>query len=183
MKEPFLKKIARETQNAKKGKPARIIAKMNALDEKDITLALYEASKAGVKVDLIVRGYCCLRPGVKDLSENIRVISVIGRFLEHSRVFYFQNGEDDPLKGELFIGSADWMYRNLQTRVEAVVPIDEPSHKEKIYDILNIMLEDHRQGWILNSDGTYERKKVKQPKKELGTHALLMQKARNRGSN
>lgn len=178
MKEPFLKKIARETANAKKGLPARIIAKVNSLDEKDIAQALYEASQAGVRVDLIVRGFCTLRPGVKGLSENIRVVSVIGRFLEHSRVFYFQNGESDPLKGEVYIGSADWMYRNLSARVEAVTPIEETSHREKILEILNIMLDDPRQGWEMNSDGSYVKQKVKHPKKELGTHAILMQKAR-----
>jgi polyphosphate kinase len=181
MKEPFLKKIAREMNNAKKGLPARIIAKVNSLDEKDITQALYEASQAGVKIDLIVRGYCCLRPGVKGLSENIRVVSVIGRFLEHSRVFYFQNGEKDGTKGEFYIGSADWMYRNLQARVEAITPVEESSHKEKIFEILNLMLDDHRQGWEMKSDGSYQKKKVKNPKKEIGTHSLLMQKARNRG--
>jgi len=180
MKEPFLKKIAREINHAKKGQPARIIAKINSLDEKDITQALYEASQAGVKIDLIVRGLCCLRPQVKGVSENIRVVSIIGRFLEHSRVFYFQNGEKDPVKGEFYIGSADWMHRNLQARVEAVVPIEAASHKERIFEILNLMLNDHRQGWEMNANGVYHQKKVKNPKKEIGTHAALMQKARNR---
>jgi polyphosphate kinase len=180
MKEQFLRKIAREIQNAKKGLPARIIAKVNSLDERDITQALYEASSAGVKIDLVVRGFCCLRPGVKELSENIRVVSIIGRFLEHSRIFYFQNGEVDPLKGEFFIGSADWMHRNLSGRVEAVVPIEDAPHRERIFDFLTLLLEDHRQGWQMNSDGTYTKLKVKNPKKDIGTHALLMQKARPR---
>jgi polyphosphate kinase len=190
MKESFLKKIAREIHHAKKGQPARIIAKMNSLDERDITHALYEASQAGVKIDLIVRGFCCLRPGIKGLSENIRVVSVLGRFLEHSRVFYFQNGATDPLQGEFFIGSADWMHRNLSSRVEAVVPIEEIPHREKIFDILNYMLNDPRQGWEMAGDGSYhrtelkhlesKRAKTKVAKKELGTHAYLMLKARQR---
>lgn len=180
MKDAFLKKISREIHHAKKGAPARIIAKMNSLDERDISQALYEASQAGVKIDLIVRGFCCLRPGVKDLSENIRVISILGRFLEHSRIFYFQNGEMDPLKGEFFIGSADWMHRNLNSRVEAVAPIEDFQHREKIFDILNYMLQDQRQGWEMSGDGTYTRSKVKNAKKEIGTHAYLMQKSRSR---
>ena len=178
MKEQFLRKISREIQNAKQGIPSRIVAKVNSLDERDITQALYEASSAGVKVDLIVRGFCCLRPGVKGMSENIKVVSIIGRFLEHSRVFYFQNGETDPLKGEFFIGSADWMHRNLSGRVEAVVPIEESAHRERIFDFLTLLLEDHRQGWVMNPDGSYSKLKVKNAKKEIGTHMTLMQKAR-----
>lgn len=178
MKEQFLRKIAREINNAKVGLPARIIAKINSLDERDITQALYDASNAGVKVELIVRGYCCLRPGVKGMSENIRVVSIIGRFLEHSRVFYFQNGETDPLRGEILIGSADWMHRNLSGRVEAVAPIEEQTHKERIFDFLMILLDDHRQGWQMNSDGSYTKLKVNNAKKEIGTHAMLMSKAR-----
>jgi polyphosphate kinase len=178
MKEQFLKKIEREKNHAKKGHPARIIAKMNSLDERDIAEALYDASQTGVKIDLIIRGFCCLRPKTEGLSENIRVYSVIGRFLEHSRVFYFQNGEKDPIDGEFYIGSADWMYRNLNTRVEAVVPILETAHKQKIHEFLEILISDHRQGWKMNSDGTYEKRKVKNPKKEIGTHQTLMNKAR-----
>ena len=180
MKDAFLKKILKETQNAKKGIAARIIAKMNSLDEKEISHALYEASQAGVKVDLIVRGFCCLRPGVKNLSENIRVVSVIGRFLEHSRVFYFQNGAKNEAEGDVFIGSADWMHRNLSARVEAVAPVEEALQKERIFEILNLMLNDHRQGWEMKSDGTYVKRKSTAPKKDLGIHALLMQKARSR---
>ncbi len=181
MKDIFLKKIHRETAHAKKGQPARIIAKVNSLDDREISLALYEASKAGVKVDLIIRGFCCLRPGLPGLSENIKVISIIGRFLEHSRIFYFQNGETDPVRGEFFIGSADWMHRNLHARVEACVPIEEPLHRERIFEILNLMIEDHRQGWEMNEHGAYLRRKVKNLKKEIGIHQTLMQKARARG--
>ena len=180
MKEQFLKKIHREIVHAKKDQPARIIAKMNSLDDREMIQALYEASEAGVKIDLIVRGFCCLRPGVKGHSENIRVFSVIGRFLEHSRVFYFQNGEKDPLNGEFLIGSADWMHRNLATRVEAVAPVEEHSQKDRIFDFLQTLIEDHRQGWEMRSDGTYHHHKVKHPKRELGTHMSLMLKARSR---
>jgi polyphosphate kinase len=180
MKEAFLKKINRETQNAKKGLPARIIAKINSMDERDVSHALYEASRAGVQIDLIVRGFCCLRPKVKNMSENIRVVSIIGRFLEHSRVFYFQNGAKNEAEGELYIGSADWMNRNLSGRVEAIVPVEETLQKDRIFEILNMMLNDHRQGWEMKSDGTYSKRKVTNPKKELGTHTLLMQKARLR---
>lgn len=178
MKEQFLKKILREKTNAEKGLPARIIAKINSFDERDIGQALYDASNAGVKIDLIVRGFCCLRPGVKNLSQNIRIYSIIGRFLEHSRVFYFQNAETDPVKGEFYIGSADWMHRNLSARVEAVAPIEDPAHKERIFDFLSLMLEDHRQGWEMDEKGNYSKRKVKNPKKELGTHAILMKRAR-----
>jgi polyphosphate kinase len=180
MKEQFLRLIQRETSNAKKGLPARIIAKINSLDERDISHALYEASEAGVQVDLIVRGLCCLRPGVKGMSSRIRVFSVIGRFLEHSRVFYFRNAEKDPVQGELYIGSADWMHRNLQSRVEAVVPIEDRQHRERIYEFLELLVEDHRQGWEMRSDGTYKKRKVKHPKQELGTHQVLMNKARGK---
>jgi polyphosphate kinase len=193
LKDAFLKRIANEIQNAKNNKPARIIAKMNSLDERDVTHALYEASQAGVKIDLIVRGFCCLRPGVPGLSDNIRVVSILGRFLEHSRIFYFQNGAKNPVDGEFLIGSADWMHRNLSSRVEAVVPIQDFSHREKIFDILIYMLQDQRQGWEMKGDGSYSRPRMKSntgsttgksssksTKKEIGTHAYLMQKTRNR---
>ena len=181
MKEQFLKKIHREAHHAKKGHPSRIIAKMNSIDDRDLIQALYDASHAGVRIDLIVRGSSSLRPGVKDLSENIRVISILGRFLEHSRIFYFQNGNKNPVEGEFYIGSADWMHRNLQSRVEAVTPVEEPSHRERIFEFLELLLEDHRQGWEMKADGTYHKRKVKNPKKEIGTHATLMAKARFRG--
>jgi polyphosphate kinase len=179
MKSGFLQRIEREMAHAKKGNPARIIAKINALEDRDITQALYAASKVGVKIDVIVRGFCCLRPKVKGLSENIRVVSVIGRFLEHSRVFFFQNGEKNHLKGDFLIGSADWMHRNLDARVEAVVPIEDRNNREKIWDLLTVLLSDDRQGWELQSNGDYVREKTKSVK-HIGTHAYLMAKARNR---
>lgn len=176
MKSSFLAKIQQEIRNKKAGKPARIIAKMNAMEDEVMTEALYEASKAGVLVSLIVRGFCSLKPGVKGLSENIEVISIIGRFLEHSRVFYFANGSEKPLYGEFYIGSADWMHRNLHNRVELVTPILDMKHREKLWDFLEILLHDNRQAWVLKSDGTYLQRKPKDGEEERGTHAILMKK-------
>ena len=123
MRPRLLDLIHRETQNRRAGGPARIIAKMNQLEDPDIIEALCEASQAGVPIDLIIRGFCCLRPGVPGRTENIRIRSIIGRFLEHSRIFYFANGRQDPAEGEYFIGSADWMFRNLSKRIEVVTPV------------------------------------------------------------
>ena len=109
---------------------------MNQVDDLEIISALSAASQAGVQIDLIVRGFCCLRPGVPGWTENIRVRSIIGRFLEHSRIFLFRNGEEDPLAGEFYIGSADWMYRNLSQRVEAATPIDDRPLRERLWEIL-----------------------------------------------
>ena len=152
----LLEYIKTETKNAKDGKQARIIAKMNALVEPEIIRTLYEASQAGVKVDLIVRGVCCLRPGIKGVSENIHVRSVIGRFLEHTRVFYFYHGGEELL----FCSSADWMPRNLFNRVEICFPIDEKRPRDQImnFGLLNY-LSDNTQAWILQSDGSYKRAK------------------------
>lgn len=176
MKSRFMAKIQQEIKNKKAGKPARIIAKMNSMEDEVITEALYEASRAGIQITLIVRGFCSLKPGVKGLSENIQVISVIGRFLEHSRVFYFANGSDNPLEGDFFIGSADWMHRNLHNRVELITPIFEPKLKERLWEFLDIILNDNRQAWILNEDGTYTQRVPLEGEEERGTHALLMQK-------
>ncbi len=172
MRDQLLELILRETENAKAGKPAHIIAKCNSLDESAICRAFYDASRVGVKIDLIIRGFCCLRPGVAGMSENIRVISVVGRFLEHSRIFYFANGESDPLNGTYFIGSADLMYRNLLARIETLVPI-EPKHlRARLAEILHVMLTDHRSKWTLHSDGSYTQ--AKSQKEEVGTHVQLM---------
>src|SRR5262249_2950974 len=119
----FKAMIEREAENARAGKPAAIYAKMNNMEENDMGLALYRACEAGVTVDLTVRGFCSLRVGHSQCQKRLRVSSVIGRFLEHSRIFYFRNGANDPVDGDFFIGSADWMYRNLHGRVECVVPI------------------------------------------------------------
>lgn len=146
-------KIEREAENARKGKPASIIAKMNGLVEPEIIQALYRASQAGVQIDLIVRGMCALRPGVKGLSENIRVRSIVGRFLEHQRVLYFQNG-DEP---EVFLSSADWMERNLFRRVEVAFPVLDKKLRERIIEQLQAYLADTAQSWFLRADGVYRR--------------------------
>ena len=177
MQNRFMEMIDREIAHQKAGRPARIVAKMNSLEERKVCRALYRASQAGVPIDLIVRGFCTLRPGVPGLSENIRVTSIIGRFLEHSRVFYFRNGVADEIDGEFYIGSADWMYRNLQARVEAVVPIERRPLRERLWDILRVMLTDQRQAWDMASDGTYTQRRPTDPTAQ-GTHQTLMALAR-----
>jgi polyphosphate kinase len=146
--------IERERDNAMAGKPARIVAKLNALVDQEIIEKLYEASSAGVKIDLIIRGICCLRPGLPGLSENIRVISIVGRFLEHSRIYYFENA-GDPV---LYFSSADWMPRNLVRRVEVAFPIEDPAlRKEIIEEVLPVLLQDRVKARELQPDGTYVR--------------------------
>lgn len=166
----ILEYIKQETENASKGKPARIIAKMNALIEPEIIQALYEASQAGVKIDLIIRGICSLRPGIKGVSDNIHVRSVIGRFLEHTRVYYFQNN-DEP---KLFCSSADWMPRNLFHRVESCFPIEEKRPQDQIIKMgLNWYLSDNAQAWILQADGSYKRVKSSSTKRRAAQELLL----------
>lgn len=174
----FKEMIERETAHAKAGRPAHILMKCNNMEENDISLALYDASKAGVDVDLIVRGFASLRPGVKGMSDRIRVISIIGRFLEHSRIFYFRNGAQDPLDGEFYIGSADWMYRNLHARVEAVVPILERSLKEKLWEIFQLSLKDQRQAWDMKPDGSYAQRSGT----DIGVQSTLMQLTKTRNT-
>jgi polyphosphate kinase len=176
MKSSFMTKINLEIKNKRAGKPARIIAKMNSMEDEVITEALYEASQVGVEVILIVRGFCCLKPGMIGLSENIKVISIIGRFLEHSRIFYFANGSDDFVDGEFYIGSADWMHRNLHNRVELITPIYDAKLKEKLWDFMAVMIQDNRQAWLLNEDGSYSQMTPAPGEEERGTHALLMNK-------
>jgi len=149
----LMDKIQRETKNAKAGKDARIIAKINSLNEPQLIDALYEASQAGVKIDLIIRGICSLRPGVKDLSENIHVRSIVGRFLEHSRVYYFYNDGNE----EFYCSSADWMERNMFRRNESCFEIRQKAMKEKIRQHLELFLSDNCQAWVMKEDGSYER--------------------------
>ena len=151
MRDRFLGLIHREIENVQNGFSGRIVAKMNSLVDPQIIATLYAASGAGVEIDLIIRGICCLRPGIKNISENIRVISIIGRFLEHSRIYYFHNNGQE----EIYIGSADWMSRNLDRRVEVITPIKDPDIAKDLQEILGIMLADNRQAWELQSDGTY----------------------------
>ena len=153
LKDRFLYLIDREKTYAEGGRPARIIAKMNSLCDRDIIAALYEASAAGVKIDLIIRGICCLRTGIKGVSENIIVRSIVGNFLEHSRIFYFENDENY----EIYCGSADWMPRNLERRVEILFPVDDHALKEELLHILNSQLKDNVKASILQADGTYEK--------------------------
>jgi polyphosphate kinase len=152
--ERLLRLIDRETRNARSEIPARIIAKMNSLVEREIIGALYHASQAGVKIDLIVRGICCLRPGIKGLSDNITVRSIVDRYLEHSRVFYFENG----CQPEVFVSSADWMPRNLFRRIEVAFPIEDGNLRERLIgEVLAITLADNTKARFLQPDGSYER--------------------------
>jgi polyphosphate kinase len=147
--------IRNETRLAKAGKRAQIIAKMNALLEPEIITALYEASQAGVRIDLIVRGVCALRPGVAGLSENIRVISIIGRFLEHTRIFYFRNDQKD----DVYLSSADWMDRNFFRRIEACFPLLDAKLKKRVIDEgLKSYLKDNVQAWEMDCNGFWHRK-------------------------
>jgi len=184
MKPRFLHMIEREVEHHRAGRPARIVAKLNQLEDRDICNSLYGASGAGLRVDLIVRGFCILRPGVPGLSENIRVISVIGRYLEHSRIFYFRNGAEDEIDGEFYIGSADWMHRNLESRVEAVTPIEERPLRRELWNILDIHLNDRRSAWDMQSDGSYVQRRPEQDDsraENVGSHRALMDRARRRG--
>ena len=153
MKKRFLELIEREANHARAGEEAMIIAKLNSLCDKEIIAALYEASAAGVKIKLIIRGICCLRVGIPDISENIEVHSIIGNFLEHARIFYFYNGG----KEEVYMGSADWMHRNLDKRVEIVFPVEDEALKEKVKYILDVQLRDNVKTHILKSDNSYEK--------------------------
>jgi polyphosphate kinase len=168
--ETLLEKTHREMNFAREGKPARIIAKMNALTEPQMIQVLYSASIAGVKIDLIVRGICALRPGVPGLSENIRVRSIIGRFLEHSRVFYFHN-DGNP---EIYGASADWMERNFFRRIEVAFPIERKEHRERIIADLELYLADNVQAWNLQADGTYVRQATEGP--AISAQSTLLQR-------
>ena len=153
LRKRFMRMIQRETNHAREGRAARIIAKVNSLCDRDIIAALYEASCAGVQIDLIVRGICCLKAGIPGLSEHITVRSIVGNFLEHSRIFYFEN-DGAP---EIYMGSADWMPRNLDRRVEILFPILEDELKKKAMHILQVQLDDNLKAHVLQPDGTYEK--------------------------
>ncbi len=178
MTQKFKEMIERETANAIAGKPSGIIAKMNNMEENSITKVLYEASMAGCSISMLVRGFCCVRAGIPGISENLRVMSTIGRFLEHSRIFHFRNGAENPVDGDFFIGSADWMYRNLHSRIECVVPILDRNLKEKIWDTLQLYLNDKRQTWDMDSEGNYARRSGS----ESGVQQSLMEYSRRGGA-
>ncbi len=173
MRDRIVALIRREIEHCHEGFPGRIVAKMNALVDPQIIAALYEASRAGVQIDLIVRGICCLRPGINQVSENIRVLSIVGRFLEHSRIYYFNNRG----KEEIYIGSADWMPRNLDRRVEAITPIDDPDIAKDLQEILGIMLADNRQAWDLQPDGHYIQRRPADDCPEQSSQKILMEMA------
>ncbi|HEX2644967.1 MAG TPA: polyphosphate kinase 1, partial [Thermoanaerobaculia bacterium] len=176
MRQRFLELIAREVENQKEGRGGHIIAKMNSLEDRQICDALYEASAAGVEIDLIVRGICRLRPGVPGTSETIRVISIVGRFLEHARIFYFANAGQP----EYFIGSADWMSRNLDFRVEAIAPVEDPRLQEELKTILDLQLADNVKAWEMRSDGTYVQRSPAPGEEVRSNQDLLMQRALER---
>lgn len=169
MKSRFLDLIRREASHARAARPARIVAKINALVSPDVVAALYDASEAGVEIDLVVRGICCLRPQLPGVSERIRVRSIVGRFLEHSRLFYFANGGEE----EYYLGSADWMPRNLERRVEVVVPVEDGALRERMSSLIETWLADNRQAWALHPDGRYAQC-TPGAADELATHRKLL---------
>ena len=172
MRSRFVELIDREIAMAARGRPARIVAKLNSLEDLDIAEKLYQASQAGVTVRLIVRGFCCLRPGVPGMSERITVTSVVGRFLEHSRIFHFAAGQEDPIDGDWYIGSADWMYRNLNARVECACPVRDPDARRRLLRIIEVSEQDHRNAWDLSPDGTYRRREIDPAAAPTSPHAL-----------
>ena len=177
MRPRLLDLIHREIQNKRAGHHARIVAKMNQLEDPDMIEALCDASNAGVSIDLVIRGFCCLRPGVPGHSENIRIRSIIGRFLEHSRIFYFANGKQDPAEGDFFIGSADWMFRNLSKRIEVITPVRADGLRQRLWEILDICLRDQREAWVLEPDGKYVQLRATPDAigpEGNGTHKTLM---------
>lgn len=153
LRDTFMRLIRRETEHARNHEPARIVAKMNSLCDKEIIAALYEASAAGVEIDLVIRGICCLKTGIPGISETIHVRSIVGNFLEHARIFYFRNGGNE----EFYMGSADWMPRNLDKRVEIMFPVEDPVLREKVRHILQVQLDDNVKAHILQPSGIYEK--------------------------
>ena len=176
LKKALLEKIEREIATHSNKNPGKIQLKTNALEDKDITAALYRASMAGVQVDLLIRDTCRLRPGIPGLSENVRVVSIVGRFLEHSRIYYFQNNGEE----EYFIGSADIMKRNLEGRVEVITPVEPEELRKELREILDVQLADQRSAWEMQPDGRYIQRTGKQ---EKGSHEILIRKAEKRLSD
>jgi polyphosphate kinase len=172
MRERIVSMIRREVEHARAGKEARITAKMNAMQDPRIIEELYSASQAGVKIELFVRGFCCLRPGVEGMSQNISVVSILGRFLEHSRIYHFLNGGEE----EFYIGSADWMNRNLDWRVEALAPVEVPALRERLREILDVMRVDVEHSWQLGPDGVWRPRTPKNGQKTAHVQATMMQR-------
>ena len=195
MREEFTRCIRREARHARAGRPARIVAKVNGLEDPGIVAELYRASMAGVDIDLVVRDICRLRPGLEGISETVSVHSVVGRFLEHSRIFYFENGAraadaddgaaSDPETAdvdwghpEYYVGSADWMTRNLDSRVEAVAPVEDPDIRRQLKFNLELILADNRRRWTMNPDGSYDQQRPEDGDRVVDTQAILMEKTR-----
>ncbi len=174
LRDRIVELIDQEIQFAREGKPARIIAKMNSLVDKDIIAQLYEASAAGVRIDLIVRGICVLRPGLPGVSANILVRSIVGRFLEHSRIFYFNGGGEE----KCFLSSADWMPRNLNSRVELFFPVETEVHRKRILGVLELLLTDNQKAYEMREDGSYRRRKLS-GKPKIGAQDELLRQARD----
>ncbi|MCI5223318.1 MAG: polyphosphate kinase 1 [Candidatus Electrothrix sp. AR4] len=179
LKKALLEKIDREISNHTEKFPGRIQFKTNALEDKDITEALYRASMAGVQVDLLIRDTCRLRPGIPGLSDNVRVLSIVGRFLEHSRIYYFYNAGEE----EYFIGSADIMKRNLEDRVEVITPVEPEELRNELREILDVQLADQRSAWEMQADGSYIQRDGKGSAKQVGSHEILIRKAEKRLSH
>ncbi len=178
MRDRFIKAIHREVASHRRKGDGRIIAKMNGLDDEEMIQELYRASQAGVQIDLIIRGHCRLRPGLPKYSENIRVMSIIGRFLEHSRIYYFHNGGDP----RLFIASADWQRRNLEDRVETAFEVPDPDARQKLIEILELALKDNRLAWDLHENGQYVQRRPAPGEAEYNYQNLLMEIAKERNS-
>ena len=176
LKRGLLERIDREISGHSEKSPGHIIFKMNALDDADIARALYRASRAGVRIDLIIRDSCRVRPGIAGLSENIRVISIVGRFLEHARLYYFRNGGEE----EYYIGSADAMKRNLEHRVEVLTPVENPGIREDLRQMLEVQLNDRRSAWELKSDGGYSQRRPRNAEESVGSQQRLIEQAEKR---
>ncbi|WP_254279015.1 polyphosphate kinase 1 [Haloarcula marina] len=170
MRREFTRFVRREAEHAREGRPARIVVKVNGLEDPAMVEELYRASMAGVEIDLVVRDICRLRPGLDGISENVRVHSVVGRFLEHSRIFYFENGGDP----EYYTGSADWMTRNLDSRVEAVTPVEDPEIRRQLKFNLDLILADNCKRWTMNADGSYDQQYPRDGEAVVNTQAILM---------
>jgi polyphosphate kinase len=179
MRSRFEELIQKEINHQEQYGNGRIIAKMNAIDDISMIRHLYRASQAGVQIDLIIRGHSRLRPGIPGYSENIRIISILGRFLEHDRIFYFHNN-DQPLT---FIGSADWRGRNLNERVELVTPIEEPELQQRLIDTLELALTDNRLAWDLASNGRYTLRYPPENESSINFHKALMKQAKKRAKD
>ncbi|MBE0618353.1 MAG: RNA degradosome polyphosphate kinase, partial [Proteobacteria bacterium] len=176
LKKGLLARIAREIQGHTEESPGHLRFKMNALEDADIARALYEASRAGVRVDLLVRDSCRVRPGLPGISDNIQVVSVVGRFLEHARVYYFRNGGAE----EYWIGSADAMNRNLESRVEVLAPVEDPTLRQELRALLDTLWNDARSAWDMRADGTYVQRAPQKGADGRGSHAHLIELAEKR---